>query len=464
VTDETLMRWVIAWLPMLAILLFSASRKSASAGLVFAYALQLVILHWFAAVIYLLPWYSNLDLNVVFAGLQQSTYAFAGFTLGSVAISPLLMRHRDAESDPSGAVLADRGLIRTCLGMGIVSYFVLTPIVGTTPTVSAIVAAAASGVVVGLALGCWNGSHTRRGAKLWMWGAATTVAPFVTIAVQGFLGYGLAAALIVFTFVASYHQPRWKVLVFGVAAGYLGLSVYVTYMRDRDDIRQVVWGGESAKARLARLADTFSRPEGFSVWDAEHLQRIDVRLNQNYLVGASVLYLQARPDLFAHGETVFDAILAPIPRILWPNKPMVAGSGDLVSRFTGMSFAEGTAVGIGQVMELYVNFGGLGVFLGFIVVGAALGFVDRNAACCRDRGDWSTFLLWFFPGISVLQVGGSLVEVTSSAAAALVVALLVVRSRTAPHQTLGSQIAMRGQAARVLRSRVSVSTTIAPEP
>src|SRR4030095_4132790 len=171
VTDETLMRWVIAWLPMLAILLFSASRKSASAGLVFAYALQLVILHWFAAVIYLLPWYSNLDVNVVFAGLQQSTYAFSGFTLGSVAISPLLMRRRDAESDPSGAVLADRGLIRTCLGMGIVSYFVLTPIVGTTPTVSAIVAAAASGVVVGLSLGCWNGSHTRSGATLWMWGA-----------------------------------------------------------------------------------------------------------------------------------------------------------------------------------------------------------------------------------------------------------------------------------------------------
>ncbi len=101
---------------------------------------------------------------------------------------------------------------------------------------------------------------------------------------------------------------------------------------------------------------------------------------------------------------------------------MTAGSGDLVSRFTGITFAEGTAVGIGQVMELYVNFGSIGVLLGFMVIGGALGFIDQNAAWYRDRGNWSRFVLWFFPGISALQVGGSLVEVTSSAAAASVVA------------------------------------------
>jgi len=450
VAEDALMRWVVAWIPLLAILLLCASRKGASAGLVLAYTLQLVILHWFASSIYLIPWYSNFDPTVVFAGLQESTLAFGGFTVGAVATISWLLRGRGAEVAPAASRLADPGLVRTCLGLGIVSYFVLTPIVGTAPTLQAIVAAAASGIVVGLALGCWNGSHTRSGAKLWMWGAATTVAPFVTIAVQGFLGYGLAAALIVFTFVASFHRPLWRVLVFGMVAGYLGLSVYVTYMRDRTDIRQVVWGGEPVKVRVARLADTFSNPEGFNVWDPEHLQRIDVRLNQNYLVGAAVLYLQARPELFAHGETVFDALGAPIPRILWPSKPMIAGSGDLVSRFTGMNFAEGTAVGIGQVMELYVNFGSVGVFLGFIVIGATLGFIDQTAARYRDCGDWSRFTLWFFPGISVLQVGGSLVEVTSSAAAALVVAMLVTRSRPVRSRPMQLRFADRQRGERTV--------------
>ena len=35
-----------------------------------------------------------------------------------------------------------------------------------------------------------------------------------------------------------------------VALGYLALSVYVTYMRDRTEIRASVWGGQSLSNRL----------------------------------------------------------------------------------------------------------------------------------------------------------------------------------------------------------------------
>jgi hypothetical protein len=139
------------------------------------------------------------------------------------------------------------------------------------------------------------------------------------------------------------------------------------------------------------------------------------------------MYLHEHPGDFARGETLIEALLAPVPRIFWPDKPMVAGSGDLVSRFTGIQFREGTSVGIGQVMELYVNFGEWGVFLGFIVIGAILTYVDRAAAVKRDCGDWPRFLLWFLPGICLLQAGGSLVEVTASAGAAWIVAFALSR-------------------------------------
>ena len=56
-------------------------------------------------------------------------------------------------------------------------------------------------------------------------------------------------------------------------------------MRDRSDIREVVWGGESATARIARLEDTFLDFELFDIHNVDHLQRVDLRLNQNYLVG-----------------------------------------------------------------------------------------------------------------------------------------------------------------------------------
>src|SRR5262249_48114281 len=146
------------------------------------------------------------------------------------------------------------------------------------------------------------------------------------------------------------------VVVAGLLLGFVGLSVYVSYMRDRSEIRDVVWGGQSLGDRVDRVATTFHAFEWFDPSKDEHLARIDSRLNQSFLVGAAVSRLS---DIggFAGGETLWDALIAVVPRALWPDKPVVAGSGNLVTRFTGIEFAAGTSVGIGQVMEFYVNFG-----------------------------------------------------------------------------------------------------------
>ena len=323
--------------------------------------------------------------------------------------------------------IADPKIIQMYLAVGVVSYFVLAPFFATMPSVSAVANTASSCAIVGIALAAWNAHQSKNPGYLWGWVSIAALLPFVTIAVQGFLGYGLAAAVVVFAFVGSFYRPAWKTAVVSLLAAYIGMSLYVTYMRDRGDIRMVVWGGESASARLSRLQATFTDLELFDINNLDHLQRVDLRLNQNYLVGMAVENLQRHPDQFAGGETIWQAILAPIPRTLWPDKPSFAGSGDLVSRFSGIQFAEGTSVGIGQVMELYVNFATTGVFVGFILLGALLAYVDAQAASYRHVGDWRRFTLWFLPGLSLLQLGGSLVEVTSTAGAAVVVALILNR-------------------------------------
>src|ERR1700734_2977948 len=96
--------------------------------------------------------------------------------------------------------------------------------------------------------------------------------------------------------------------------------------------------------------------------------RVDARLNQNWLVGAAVNRL-SETDAFAHGDTLWDAPLALIPRALWPDGPTNAGSGDLVNRYTDIKFGAGTSVGIGQVLEFYANFGTTGVMIGFALMG-----------------------------------------------------------------------------------------------
>jgi hypothetical protein len=113
--------------------------------------------------------------------------------------------------------------------------------------------------------------------------------------------------------------------------------------------------------------------------------------------------------------------------VLWPAKPVVAGSGDLVADYTGLIVPEGTSVGIGHVMEWYVNFATTGVVLGFMLLGAVTVYVDRSASTWLHRGDVSRFAIWFLPGLSVLQVGGSFVEMMSTGAAALVIALACSR-------------------------------------
>jgi putative effector of murein hydrolase LrgA (UPF0299 family) len=99
----------------------------------------------------------------------------------------------------------------------------------------------------------------------------------------------------------------------------------------------------------------------------------------------------------------------------------------LASRYTGIDFAAGTSVGVGQVLEFYLNFGTPGVVIGFIIMGVFITALDWQAAERLARSDLRGFVLWFLPGIALLQVGGQLVEITVSAAASLVVAVLVNR-------------------------------------
>jgi hypothetical protein len=198
-------------------------------------------------------------------------------------------------------------------------------------------------------------------------------------------------------------------------------------MRDRGSIRDSVWGGASFSERFAQLFQSVSTFVWFDPTDSEHLARIDARLNQNALVGAAMTYLEQGYRSFANGKTIGDAIIAVIPRAIWPDKPVIAGSGSLVSDYTGIDFAYGTSVGIGPVLEFYINFGTPGVVVGFLVIGALLGTLDRSAGRSLADGDIEAFTYRYMPALSLINVGGSLVELTSSAAAAVAMVFLLNR-------------------------------------
>ncbi len=419
--------WLVAALGTVLVRALSGQRES---GLVWAYIANLWLLHWPGATIYALPWYSPVEYATVYAGFVQSLYGIVAFGLGAALIAPAIVRllaPPGAQRANAAGVRPDSVLPVTYMIVGVVAYAVLTPLIGRVPTVAAISVAITQLIIVGICLRCWHGWFTR---NTWLYYSAIALAvavPFATVLGQGFLGYGAAAVMTVLCFLGSFTRPRWKVALASVLVAYLGFSAYVTYMRDRGEIRRVVWGGESITQRVSSVLSTVRNAEFFDPYNAQHLQRIDLRLNQNYLVGASVEMLQSGAREFANGETVWQALTALVPRALWSNKPVYAGSPGVVAHYTGFSFAAGTSVGIGQVMEFYVNFGTLGVWLGFLLLGALVGIFDAWAAHRLWLGDWMQFAMWFLAGIGFIQAGGSLVEVVSTVGAGLLAALFVNR-------------------------------------
>ncbi|MFI5177515.1 MAG: hypothetical protein ACHQO8_03070, partial [Vicinamibacterales bacterium] len=399
-------------------------------GLAVAFVVSLSSLHFLAATLYVLPWYGGLDRDYIQSGLFIALEGLLGFAVGGVVMSLILQSETSPppeESDPQ----TRQGLIYLATGLAL--YTVIRTSVSGIPSIGAIAGAGSSLVVFGLCLQCWQVARRRQVA----WLAASALLPFITILTQGYLSYGIAALVVIFAFVAENARPRWALIVGGLAVSYLTMSFYVTYMRDRNEIREAVWNGAGADERVRIISKTLTTMEAFDPFNAAHLARVDDRLNQNYLVGRAESWLTQRYTPFGHGSTLADAALALVPRVLWPDKPMSAGSGDLVSRYTGMQFGEDTSVGIGQIMELYVNFGSPGVAIGMAVIGALIILVDERAAIALAHGDVRRCCVWFVPGLSLLQVGGSLVDVSLTAGAGLAVAALansVIGVVARPHE------------------------------
>ncbi len=423
--ETGLVYWLLGWLAAAGFVLVRHWQRG-GAGLVFTYVLSYGAMHWLASALYLLPWYTSSRIDDTLVGLEVATIGMVMFAVGCEIGSALFARSDafppDTEAGEQESRAVPGRIVSVYLIGGAVIYGGVYPLIAGLPTASALASTSSSLMVLGIALKAWNAWQRGAYVRIWLWLGASIVFPLMTLVGQGFLSFGLASMLIVATFVAGFYRPRWHVVIAGLVVAFLGLSVYVTYMRDRRDIRAVIWAGEAISERFEILQDTFTRMEWFDPTRIEHLRRVDDRLNQNALVGAAVQGIRTGAVEPAWGGTIVDAVIALVPRAIWPSKPVGAGSGDIVSDYTGLTFVEGTSVGVGHVMEWYVNFTMPGIVIGFVLIGAAISYVDRAAAAWLQAGDAGRFTFWFLPGLSLLYVGGSFVEMTATAGASVAVA------------------------------------------
>jgi len=256
-----------------------------------------------------------------------------------------------------------------------------------------------------------------------VWLGALAVYPILMLLLGGFLSYGSQAAVIVISSLAISVEKGWKVVIGLIVAVYLGISVFVNYFTHRNQLREEVWGGAPMSNRIDSTLDIFRNFEWFDSDNRRQVSALNDRLNQNYFVGLAAARIEQGSVDYLYGRSLWEGLMALVPRALWPEKPVVAGSPKIVKEMTGLTLSEHTSWGVGNVMEFQINFGIPGLVVGFFLLGFLLRALDRHAAVSLRRANFGGTITSFLVGVTLIQPNGSVVEMAGGGAAALVAAL-----------------------------------------
>lgn len=418
---------LLLWLGLAAILVvFVVPPAGRGGALTLAYFMGLSLIH-VPGVLPFLSGGSGLgDRYETRLGFELTVLGMAAFVGGAMLARRTAPCRVAANERTSRNRTQDYGRLGSrTFALGIVAYFLLLPLSGRVPSLTSIVSALATLLILGLWLVLYGAATADDRPRTVATLAVLPLLPLATLATGGFLGYGVYWVLSVVAFLFVIARRRIWFYLAAPLAVYLGLSLFVTYMGQRNGIREVVWDEQTSLLdRLDRVSALATQFELLDLASPTQVAAIDGRLNQNWLVGAGVMRHEAGWSKFAYGATV--PVWALIPRAVWPGKPAVGGGGEVVSDFTGIHFAAGTSVGVGQVLEFYINFGVPGIVIGFAALGFALMRLDRGIMRALAAGDTRALLPRAMPGLALLSPGGNVLEILVACVAAYIAAHLVL--------------------------------------
>jgi hypothetical protein len=398
-------------------LIWLIRRNKLSLGLPIAYLYLLLMIHVPGAFAHIFG--QGFLLNTGLTELAMNFVAAASVCF----VAGVWWSRRSIQSSSGYSVIDRRKFCSFCVLGGWFFIYGLSPLFRI-PSVGAAIEKGSGIWMLGLLLGLR--AAIKRVDLKWIliWLSALAVYPAVMLLLGGFLSYGSWAIVIVFAALTVSTTSGLRVTTGVVLFLYIGLTVFVNYFQHRDEIRHEVWGGAPISARINSVTGIVKDFTWFDATNQAHLIALDERLNQNFFVGLAVARIRDGRAQYLYGESLWEGLLALIPRILWPQKPVFAGSPEIVSRMTGLWLSPRTSFGVGDVMEFQINFGMPGVVVGFFVLGWIIGTLDLRAAISESRGDLRETIFYFLPSLALLDPQGSFVQLFSGAAAALVGALV----------------------------------------
>jgi hypothetical protein len=412
------------------VVVFRHCRRKRSVGFPLLYLLNLAVMHG-GTFVYLLPQYNPAnDLYLLSYAMTPHTVPLGccATALGTVAMvmgilfykhlfSGTVARFREQPRDERFAKFVANMLLLIGVPCFFATYVLKN--VG----LDAVFLAGQNCAVLGLILHVYRNVQRKRPylAMLAMFGYSMLPAYYFFF--QGFLSYGfqyflLLACVIGCNVEYSRKRAAWIAILVPLIA-YMLVSASVVYLENRRDLRAVLWSDATLGRRISVSLATINRFHLLDPFDNSQLALIDSRFNQNIFVGKAIEYLDRNPNSFGNGETIRDAVLAFVPRMFWRNKPIIGGT-EMLSRYTGMKFSKTVTMQIGLILEAYVNFGWLGIFVLLFVYGCIIEFVDTRATMYFHRRQLADFVPYFLVGMTLAWPGASLTAQIAGITAILV--------------------------------------------
>ena len=415
---------IIACLVVLAMTVALVKRSPVTLALPLSYMINLLLLHVPGAYAFAVSGgkFAGMDNNAsaILTGIMLTAVAAICFLIGcSFSIGN---SRNTAYSNRWTDTAIDNKFTVFCLASGWVLAFGVGILRGI-PTIGAAVYFGSAIWMLAAMTSLAMAIRTRDSLKFAIWAAVLFAYPLLILLLHGFLSYGATAVIIVGTLAVVQMRSVMRSMLMIVVAAYLGISVFVNYFEARTALRSTLWSTAGFEQRFDAVSEAFSSVKPFSSSNPSHLTALTMRLNQNEFVGVAADRLSNNQSDYLKGRSFYEALIAPIPRVLWKDKPIAGGSGTLVREMTGIRLSEDTSWGVGNVMEFYINFGMWSLIPGFLLLGWLIGWLDRRAAMALGAADPSRAMLYFLPGIALIQPNGSLVEVVGGAFAALLAAV-----------------------------------------
>lgn len=237
------------------------------------------------------------------------------------------------------------------------------------------VAAAATVLVA-----CRYYSRLQRGSDLYLLVATFCVAsivPFVS-SIRGEIAYLAVSILIVRHY--SYRKINGRLLLMAFA-GLAAMAGFMQTLRVQSKL-----GSEGNEFEIGKILDSL-------IYTAHHV-----------CVGKmSAIIAKIPAELpFMYGESYMRLLIAPIPRVLWPDKPVIG-----IGQYVGIDVMERSTIsGVvpGVLGEAYLNFGWPGLVIILFLFGGLCRTLYQKFAVNRDRNDMFAVGLYAILWILILDV------------------------------------------------------------